>query len=153
MEPGSMPGMFRSNPARSRLPALVRNGLSSHGSDITLPELPIGSQNLHDFYQFNHFVRAECSVRLAMSTLTALPQLYSYGHPLDMADDKVGLMRDSSDAADDVEALRQRFATDGYLYMKGFLDRDEVLDARRSLTDGLANAGMLDENFPRLEAV
>ena len=29
-----------------------------------------------------------------MSTLTALPQLYSYGHPLEMAEDKVGLLRD-----------------------------------------------------------
>ncbi len=39
----------------------------------------------------------------AMSTLTALPQLYSFGHPLDMDDDKVGLLRDSSDAANDID--------------------------------------------------
>jgi hypothetical protein len=88
-----------------------------------------------------------------MSTATSLPQLYSYGHPLDMADDKVGLLRDSLDAASDVEELRRRFATDGYLYMKGFLDRAEVLEARASLTDGLAAAGVLDENYPRLDAV
>src|SRR5215207_9492964 len=88
-----------------------------------------------------------------MSTLTALPQLYSYGHPLDMADDKIGVLRDSSDAADDVAELRRRFAEDGYLYMKGYLDRDEVLAARATLTDGLAAAGVLDENFPRIDAV
>ncbi len=88
-----------------------------------------------------------------MSTLTALPQLYSYGHPLDMADGKVGVLRDSSDAADDVEELRQRFAQDGYLYMKGYLDRDEVIEARRSLTDGLAAASVLDEAFPTMDAV
>ena len=54
-----------------------------------------------------------------MSTLTApaLPQIYSFGHPLDMAEDKIGLLRDSADAADDVEELRRRFAADGYLYM------------------------------------
>ena len=88
-----------------------------------------------------------------MSTLTALPPLFSYGHPLDLAEDKFGLLRDSMDAADDVEELRRRFAADGYLYMKGYLDRDEVLAARASLTDGLAAAGMLDENFPRIDAI
>ena len=81
-----------------------------------------------------------------MSTLTALPQLYSYGHPLDMDEAKVGVLRDSIDAADDVAELRRRFATDGYLYLKGYLDRDEVLAARASLTTGLAAAGVLDEN-------
>ena len=88
-----------------------------------------------------------------MSTLTALPQLYSYGHPLEMDETKVGLMRDSSDAAEDVAELRQRFADDGYLYMKGYLDRGEVLRARASLTDGLAAAGVLDEKFPSIDAV
>src|SRR4051812_41116234 len=88
-----------------------------------------------------------------MSTLTALPQLYSYGHALDMDDEKVGLLRDSSDAADDMPELRRRFATDGYLYMKGYLDRDEVLGARVSLTDGLGAAGVLDERFPTIDGV
>src|SRR5688500_17324202 len=88
-----------------------------------------------------------------MSTVAALPQLYSYGHPLEMADDKVGLLRDSMDAVDDVAELRRRFAEDGYLYLKSYLDRDEVLEARRTLTDGLAAAGVLDERFPGLEAV
>src|SRR5687767_3136726 len=88
-----------------------------------------------------------------MSTLTTLPQFYSYGHPLDMAEDKVGVLRDSMDAADDVVELRRRFADDGYLYMKGYLDRDEVLEARRTLTDGLAVSGALNENFPRIDAV
>src|SRR5688500_13488259 len=88
-----------------------------------------------------------------MSTLTALPQLYSYGHPLEMTDDKVGLLRDSSDAAGDVEELRRRFANDGYLYMRGYLDRDEVLAARASLTERLAAAGVLDPAYPHTEAV
>ena len=39
-------------------------------------------------------------------------------------------LRDSADAADDVEELRRRVAADGYLYMKGYLDRDQVLEAR-----------------------
>jgi ectoine hydroxylase-related dioxygenase (phytanoyl-CoA dioxygenase family) len=62
-------------------------------------------------------------------------------------------MRDSSDAADDVVELRKRFAEDGYLYMKGYLDRDQVLEARAALTDRLAAAGVLDENHPAIEGI
>jgi hypothetical protein len=86
-----------------------------------------------------------------MPTLTALPQLHSYGHALDMDDDKVGLLRDSSDAAEDFEELRRRFATEGYLYMKGYLDRDEVLTARASLTERLAAEGVTDPRYPHVE--
>ena len=88
-----------------------------------------------------------------MSTLTALPQLRSFGHPLEMTDDKVGFLRDSSDAADNVAELRRRFAEEGYLYMRGYLDRDEVLGARASLTQRLAEAGVLDPAYPEIEAV
>ncbi|MDP2137909.1 MAG: phytanoyl-CoA dioxygenase family protein [Candidatus Didemnitutus sp.] len=88
-----------------------------------------------------------------MSTTTALPQLYSYGHELEMSDDKVGWLRDSIDAADDVEELRRRVAEDGYLYMKGFLNREEVLGARASLTSRLAAAGVLDPASPEMDGI
>ena len=87
-----------------------------------------------------------------MSTAT-LPQIYSYGHALDMGADKFGLLRDSSDASTDFEELRRRFAEDGYLYMKGYLDRDQVLDARSAITERLAAAGALDPDYPHTEAV
>ena len=89
-----------------------------------------------------------------MSTLApALPQLYSYGHPLDMDDDKVGLLRDSSDAATDFEELRRRFDEDGYLYMKGYLDRDKVLTARAAITDRLAGLGQLHPDHPSIDGI
>ena len=88
-----------------------------------------------------------------MSTTTTLPQLYSYGHALEMTDDKVGLLRDSSAAADDFPELRRRFAENGYLYLPGYLDRDEVLAARASLTDGLAAAGVLDPAHPPIDGI
>lgn len=86
-------------------------------------------------------------------TTATLPQIISYGHALDMADGKIALMRDSSDAADDVIELRRRFAADGYLYMKGYLDRDWVMEARAGLTERLAAVGVLDENYPAIDAV
>ena len=88
-----------------------------------------------------------------MSTTTALPQLYSYGHELEMTDDKVGLLRDSMDAVDDPQELRRRFADDGYVYMKGYLDRDEVIAARASLTERLGAAGVLDPAYPTIDGI
>lgn len=87
-----------------------------------------------------------------MSTAT-LPQIVSYGHELDMSEDKFGILRDSSDAADDVAELHRRFAEDGYLYMKGYLERDRVLEARAAITDRLAAAGVLDPAYPKMDAV
>ena len=87
-----------------------------------------------------------------VSTAT-LPQIHSYGHALDMSEDKFGLLRDSSDAATDFVELRRRFATDGYLYMKGYLDRGQVLEARASLTERLAAAGALDPAYPHIEGI
>lgn len=87
-----------------------------------------------------------------MQTLSPLPQLHSYGHALDMDDDKAGLLRDSSDAADDVSELRNRLETDGYLYMKGYLDRDEVLGARRSIVERLQESGALHPAYDLMDA-
>jgi hypothetical protein len=88
-----------------------------------------------------------------MNPTLSLPQLYSFGHELDMDDDKVGLLRESTDVADDAEELRRRFANDGYLYLPGYLDRQEVLAARASLTDRLAEAGVLDPAYPSIDGV
>ncbi len=38
-----------------------------------------------------------------MNALSPLPKLYSYEHALDADKDKIGLLRDSSDAAEDFE--------------------------------------------------
>jgi ectoine hydroxylase-related dioxygenase (phytanoyl-CoA dioxygenase family) len=88
-----------------------------------------------------------------MSTATALPQLHSYGHALDMDDAKAGWLRESADAAGDMPELRRRLAEEGYLYLRGYLDRDEVLAARASLTDRLAQAGVLDPAHPPIDGV
>ncbi|MCC6414838.1 MAG: phytanoyl-CoA dioxygenase family protein [Opitutaceae bacterium] len=87
-----------------------------------------------------------------MST-TTLPQIVSFGHELDMSEDKFGLLRDSADAADDFVELRRRFEQDGYIHIKGYLDRDRVLEARAAITERLAAAGALDPAYPTIEAV
>lgn len=93
-------------------------------------------------------------IPFAMSTLApVLPQIRSYGHDLDMAEDKIGLIRDSSDAENDFDELRRRFDEDGYLYMKGYLGRDNVLEARREITDRLDTLGMLHPDHPSMDGV
>ena len=88
-----------------------------------------------------------------MNTVTLPAQLFSAGHALDMDADKIGLMRDSSDAIEEPAELRRRFESDGYLFMKGCLDRDQVLAARADLTAQLAAEGALDERFPAMDGI
>ena len=79
-----------------------------------------------------------------MSTTTALPQLYSYGHALEMADDKVGLLRDSRDAMDDVAELHRRFDTDERVWNvlmfpeKNLVTEMENFYARRKYSEALS---------------
>jgi len=87
-----------------------------------------------------------------MNTMT-LPHLTSLSQELDTSPACFGELRDSMDAIDDIAALRERMAQDGYLYLPGYLDRDEVLEARQVVTDRLAAQGFLDPNYPSIEAV
>jgi hypothetical protein len=80
-------------------------------------------------------------------------QLRSSGHDLDMDADCLGRYRDVSHLLDDVDALRREMEAEGHLYLPGYLDREQVLDARRSLTDRLAEAGALRHDRPSMEAV
>lgn len=87
-----------------------------------------------------------------MST-TATLQLTARGFPLDVSDDAFGELRSSMDIVHDVEALRQRIQDDGYLYLPGYLDREEVLEARREITNRLAEQGCLHPDHDPMEAV
>lgn len=50
-------------------------------------------------------------------------------------------------------ALRERIAEDGYVYVPGFYNRDDVLAARRELVGFLESEGALDPAFPVMNAV
>lgn len=82
-----------------------------------------------------------------MSTMTA------QGRELDTSPEAFGALRCSTDVVGDAEALRGRMRDDGYLFLPGYLERTEVLDARRVLTDRLAGAGCLDKNYPVFDSV
>jgi len=54
--------------------------------------------------------------------------LMSNGVPIPM--ERFAPMRDSSGLIDDPKALREQFQQDGYVYLRGVLDRDEVMRLR-----------------------
>ena len=55
---------------------------------------------------------------------------------------------DSTDCIDDVEALRRRVARDGYLFVRGLLPREAVMNVRARLLSKAAEGGWLDPAAP-----
>src|ERR1043166_6655463 len=90
--------------------------------------------------------------RHPMNMATSM-QLTARGFALDASEEAFGELRSSIDIADDVDALRERIQEDGYLYLPGYLDREEVIEARREITRRLAAAGCLHPDHDPMEAV
>jgi len=84
---------------------------------------------------------------------TTLPKLTSQGLELETSAESFGVLRDSTDVLEDAGALRERMAEDGYLYLPGYLDRDLVFRARKSVTARLAAEGLTDPAYPADEVV
>lgn len=71
------------------------------------------------------------------------PALTSCGVTLDTSDGRLRPLRSSADVVDEPAELRRRMDTDGYLYLPGYLDREQVLAARAEVVARLADAGHL----------
>lgn len=71
------------------------------------------------------------------------PTLRADGKVLDNSPRRMGWLPKSS-PDEPFEELTARFRRDGYLYLKGFLDRDAVLDQRRRAFAHLDLAGLLE---------
>lgn len=54
-----------------------------------------------------------------------------------------GTLRESNDVLGDWEALHQRMNEDGYVFLRDYLDRDDVLGGRRDLLERIAGEGGL----------
>ena len=72
-----------------------------------------------------------------------IPPLHAGGHTLDVSASRQGWLR-PSDPDEPFETLSGRFRQDGYLYLKGFLDRAEVLEQRRRALSHLDLGGLLE---------
>ena len=74
-----------------------------------------------------------------------LPRLTSNHRELDLSPDKFGTLQDATPLLADPAALREFMAREGYLFLPGALNREEVLAARRVCAERLAAEGLLDE--------
>lgn len=68
--------------------------------------------------------------------------------PVDRTPEAFGWLTDCTPLLADAEALRQHMREEGYLFLPGLLNRDEVLAARRSMLERLAAEGALDPAYP-----
>lgn len=75
--------------------------------------------------------------------LTCSQPVTSSGVPLETSPDKFGYLKDSSAIAWDPAALRETIDQDGYLFLPGLLNREEVLEARAEVARRLQHAGQL----------
>ena len=66
---------------------------------------------------------------------------------------QLGQLRDSQDLLGDVPALWQRMQSDGYLLLRGLIDRDTVLGGRRIVMQRLQAQQALVPNTPILDGV
>jgi ectoine hydroxylase-related dioxygenase (phytanoyl-CoA dioxygenase family) len=80
------------------------------------------------------------------------PTLRADGKQLDASPRRMGWLRPSS-ADEPFEELTARFRQDGYLYLKGFLDRGAVLDQRRRALAHLGLAGLLQPGTDPMQGI
>ena len=85
--------------------------------------------------------------------ITTTAPITSLGYELDQSDGAFGWMTDSRDLLDDLPALRQRLDRDGYLYLPGWLDVDQVDASRERLLEQVGELGMLREGAPYSEGL
>lgn len=62
-------------------------------------------------------------------------------------------LRESTELLSDPDALRTRFAEDGYVFFRGLVDRQTVLDVRRDVANAIASVGWLAEGTDPIDAV
>jgi hypothetical protein len=79
--------------------------------------------------------------------------LTSLGYELDCRPEAFGCLRDSSDLLCQPDELRLRMQEDGYLYLKSFLNSQEVWHARQEIATRLAAEGCLEPGFPVLHCI
>ncbi|NOV03966.1 phytanoyl-CoA dioxygenase family protein [Paenibacillus planticolens] len=72
---------------------------------------------------------------------------------LEMDGKQLTELRSSNDIMHDKQALRERMEEDGYLLIRGFHDRDKVLQARTSILEKMERMGKLDRDTQLEEGV
>lgn len=90
-----------------------------------------------------------------MKTMSAIgfSKLLAGGIELDTSPENFEFLRDSTNLLGDINELRARMQQDGYIFLPGFLDREDVKDARYAICNILFEEGLLDADAPPDEAI
>jgi hypothetical protein len=70
-----------------------------------------------------------------------------------MSPESFGWLLDSSGVVNDVDELRSRMERDGYLFLPGFLECEDVRQVRLKICQVLQSEGLLDPNEPMEKAI
>ena len=87
-----------------------------------------------------------------MNSMTMPLPLTSAKKTLDMTPAAFGELRDCTPLLANSQALRQQMVDEGYLFLRGVLDREDLLAARMSMLEKLAAEGYIDRTSPLHEA-
>jgi hypothetical protein len=79
--------------------------------------------------------------------------LSSIGNRLDASENAFGELRDSSYLLSDSASLHARLREDGYLFVRGFFKRDDVLGVRREFVNRIAALGNLEPGTDPMDAI
>jgi hypothetical protein len=88
-----------------------------------------------------------------LSKHTSMPQLFSCGKELDPSSQAVGELRESQSLLRDMTALRARMDEDGYLLLRGLLNREDVLSARRFAAQRLLEGGHIEPGTDLMDCI
>ncbi len=89
-----------------------------------------------------------------MSANLSTPSVLSVvGQDLDLNPECFDELQSSMDIIDDVAALQTRMAQEGYLYLPGYLNREDVLEGRREVLNRIAEAGAMHPDYPIVDAI
>lgn len=81
------------------------------------------------------------------------PYVVSQGRELSTDPSAFGELRDSSSVVGDAAALRDRMADDGYVFLRGYLHREDVEAARRDVLERLAGEAALRNGTDLMDGV
>jgi ectoine hydroxylase-related dioxygenase (phytanoyl-CoA dioxygenase family) len=79
-------------------------------------------------------------------------QLTSNGYAIDMSPNRLGWL-EPSDPGEPMPLLREKYRTSGYLWLKGLLPRQKVLDFRRRYFEKMVNTGLISREFDPVEGI
>src|SRR5690349_8106853 len=89
----------------------------------------------------------------AFMNLTRLSSLKATRRAIDCSLEAFGELEGANNLLGDPEALRERMAAEGYLFLPGLLRRAEVLAARRAMAERLSAHGLLDPRAPLMDTI